>query len=387
MFERTTAVNKLLKLNKRKRIIPGGTWAGKTYDIIAIEIDHLIKNPSDDLTVVAETIPAVKEGAMKDFLDIMRETNRWNPKFMNWSNRKYTFSKGATIQFTAYDSEDKAKQAGKRKRLFINEVNTIPRPIVDALMIRTEGVIWLDYNPTASFWVDQELINDKNADWLTLTYRDNEALPSSIMEELKNRRELAKTSSYWKNWCDVYLDGKIGALQGVVYERWKQIDIIPEEARLLGYGMDFGYTNDPTAIIAVYKYNDEIILDEVCYQTGMLNNDIANVLKSKPRMMCYADSAEPKSIQEIRRHGVPVRGADKGRDSVMYGIDILQGYSLLVTKRSVNLIRELRNYVWDTDKTGEKLNKPVDAFNHGLDAVRYFAVMQLKRNVGTYDIR
>ena len=252
MFSRTTAVNKLLSMTKRKRIVPGGTWAGKTYDILAIEIDYLIKNYSDT-TVVAETIPAIKQGAFKDFKEIMVETNRWligNASY-NATDRIYTFSNGSTIQFTAFDSEDKAKQAGKRKRLFVNEVNTIPRPIVDALMIRTEEVIWLDYNPTAPFWVNEELTDDEDSEWLVLTYRDNEALPDSILNELLKRREWAKTSSHWENWCRVYLDGEIGSLEGVIFDNWDLINEVPQEARLLGAGLDFGYSNDPTAIIEV----------------------------------------------------------------------------------------------------------------------------------------
>lgn len=389
MFIRTTAVNKLLKLTKRKRVIPGGTWAGKTYDIIALEIDHLIKNPKQDTTVVAETIPAIKLGAMKDFINIMQDINRWIPGNMNWTDRVYTFNTGSKIQFTAFDSEDKAKQAGKRKRLFLNEVNTQSKLIVDALMIRTEDVIWMDYNPTATFWVNQELVDDPDCEWLTLTYRDNEALPESIATELKLRRKKALTSSFWKNWCNVYLDGKIGNLQGVVFNNWDIIRQVPDDARLLGYGMDFGYTNDPTTLIACYKLDDELVFDECIYRTGLLNNDIKNLMRScdvglKP---IYADSADPKSIAEIRRYGFNIKGADKGKDSINYGINILQQYNFKVTQRSTNLIKELRSYTWDTDKTGETLNKPINAFNHGIDAMRYFCMMQLNTNRGVYDIR
>lgn len=389
MFQRTTAINKLLKLDKRKRIIPGGTWAGKTYDIIAIEIDYLTKNPQTDCTVVAETIPAIKQGALKDFLNIMRETNRFFLNRMNWTERIYNFANGSTIQFTAYDSEDKAKQAGKRSRLFVNEVNTIPKPIVDALMIRTENVIWLDFNPVASFWVHEELENDKDADWLTLTYRDNEALPQTILDELMKRREKAKTSSFWDNWCKVYLDGEVGSLQGTVFNDWNTIDKVPEEAKLLGYGMDFGYTNDPSTLIACYKYNGKLIFDEVIYQTGLLNSDIINLMRSKGVLHegIYADASEPKSIKEILRGGFNIKAADKGRDSINYGINLLQQESFQVTKSSTNLIKELRSYVWDKDKQGETLNKPIDAFNHGIDAMRYFAIMRLKTNRGVYDIR
>lgn len=395
MFQRTTAVNKLLKLTKRIRVVPGGTWAGKTYDILALEIDHLIKHPKDDTTVVAETIPAIKQGALKLFITIMQDTLRWVPNNFNWTDRIYTFTNGSKIQFTAFDSEDKAKQAGKRKRLFANEVNTIAKPIVDALTIRTEDVVWYDYNPTASFWVNDELTFDKDCDWLTLTYRDNEALPEPIHNELLKRRAKSKTSSYWKNWCDVYLDGKIGSLEGVIFKDWTTIEGLPkdEDGKLipkrLGYGMDFGYTNDPTCLIACYKMDGQLIFDEVIYRTGLLNNEICDLMRSNGVTYdgIYADSSEPKSIAEIRRSGFNIKGADKGSDSVRYGINLLQQNNFRVTERSTNLIKELRAYVWDKDKAGDKMKKPIDAFNHGIDAMRYFAVMRLNTNRGIYDIR
>ena len=181
------------------------------------------------------------------------------PDNYNATDRIYTFYNKSSIQFTAYDNEDKAKQSGKRTRLFVNEVNTIPRPIVDALIIRTEDVIWLDYNPTARFWVNDELHDKPDVDWLTLTYKDNEALPETILKELLSRREKAKTSTYWENWCKVYLDGQIGTLEGVCIPDFKTIGRLPEddkgnlECRLLCYGLDFGYTNDPSALVAIIQ--------------------------------------------------------------------------------------------------------------------------------------
>ena len=389
MFTRTTAIDKLRKLTKRIRVVPGGTWAGKTYDILILEIDHLTKHPNQLTTVVAETIPAIKQGALKDFITIMQDSNRWQLKSFNWTDKIYTFSNGSKIHFTAFDSEDKAKQSGKRDRLFVNEVNTMSKPVTDALMIRTEDVIWLDYNPTASFWVNEELTDDKDAEWLTLTYRDNEALPETILKELLKRRDKAKTSSYWKNWCDVYLDGLIGSLEGVIFRDWTLIDELPKDAKCLGYGMDFGYTNDPSTLIACYKYNEELIFHEVIYSTGLLNSDICDLMKSKGVTLegIYADAAEPKSIAEIRRTGFNIKGATKGKDSINYGINLLQQNKFRVTSTSLNLIKELRGYIWDKDKTGNQLNKPIDHNNHGIDAMRYFAIMRLKTNYGIYDIR
>lgn len=384
MFKRTTAVNKLLKLKKRIRVVPGGTWAGKTYDILAVEIDYLIKNPNLHTTVVAQTIPSVKKGALKDFRNIMQETNRWFGERFNGTDRIYTFSNGSTIEFSAFDNEDKAKQAGKRNRLFVNEVNTIPKSVTDALMIRTDDVIWLDYNPTARFWVNEELEKHEDAEWLTLTYRDNEALPKTILDELKARRLKAKTSSYWENWCNVYLDGKIGSLEGVCIPEWTEIDFLPGEARLLCYGIDFGYSIDPTAIVGLYKLDDGYVFDEVLYKKGMLNSDISNVLNGLNGWI-YADSAEPKSIAELKARGHKIQPCSKGKDSVVYGIELINQNNISVTSRSKNLINELRNYSWQKDKYGDYVLKPVDSFNHAIDAARYALMEELKNpNKGKY---
>lgn len=388
MFKRTTALNKVLKLKKRVRVVPGGTWAGKTFDILCVEIDYLIKNPNTQTSVVSETIPSVKKGALKDFKNIMQITGRWFSDRYNATDRMYTFSNGSSIEFTAFDSEDKAKQAGKRNRLFLNEVNTISKAVCDALMIRTDGVIWMDYNPTARFWVNEELENHKQADWLTLTYRDNEALPDTILKELEARRNKAKTSSYWENWCNVYLDGKIGSLEGVCITSWNTIDSLPEEARLLCYGMDFGYSLDPTTLVGLYKWNESYIFDEMLYKKGMLNSDISNFLKSSNVTdWIYADSAEPKSIQELKVRGHKVEPCSKGADSIVYGIELLNQNDIKITGRSTNLINELQNYSWKKNKEGEYIAKPIDNFNHAIDAMRYAITEELKNpNKGTYYI-
>jgi len=391
MFKRTTGINKLLEVQRspcRIKEIPGGTWAGKTYDIIAIAIDKAIKDKGLDMTVVAETITAVKAGALKDFKNIMRETNRWDISRYNHTDRIYTFTGGSTIQFTSFVDEDSAKQAGKRDWLFINEMNTIPQPICDALMIRTEGDIWGDYNPTAHFWFNTEHSGTEGVVTCRLTYRDNEALPQNILDELDKRREKAKTSVYWENWCNVYLDGKTGNLEGVCIPQWKPIKL-PEEARLLSYGMDFGYSNDPTTLIALYKYNDAYIFDEVIYQKGLLNSEISNLLKThEVSEVIYADSAEPKSIAELRVYGHNALPVKKGKDSIVYGLNLINQNEVYVTDRSTNLINELRNYIWIKDREGNKINKPIDAYNHCIDAARYAITSQLDNpHRGEYFIR
>jgi phage terminase large subunit len=220
-----------------------------------------------------------------------------------------------------------------------------------------------------------------------LTYKDNEALDDSIVREIEKNKEKAKTSSYWANWWKVYGEGQLGILEGVVFSNWKIIDTIPKDAKLLGLGMDFGYTNDPTAIVEIYLYNGQRIVNEIVYQTGLLNSDIAKLVPSA--VPIYADSSEPKSIEEIRRYGKTIKGVTKGKDSINYGIDVMQRQEYLITNNSTNLIKELRGYIWDTDKTGKRLNKPIDFNNHGIDALRYHEMetLGLNSNYGKYAIR
>lgn len=399
MFTKTTAIKKLLNMKARKRVIQGGTSAGKTYGIIPILIDKATKKDKLKITVVAETLPAVKEGALDIFKMIMQETNRWIEKHWNASSLTYTFHNGTRIQFKSFDNVGKAKASGKRDILFINEANHIAFDIADALMIRSKET-WIDFNPDNEFWVHTETLQEHNSEFLLLTYHDNEGLPPETLEDLLIKQSKAfhdvnkdwKDSnniknSYWANWCYVYILGEIGNLEGVIFNNWKLIDNIPSDARLIGYGLDFGYTNDPTSIIEVYKYNDKRILNEICYNKGLSNSQIAKYIETK--LPCYCDSAEPKSIAELRSYGINAYAVTKGSDSINYGIQTIQDNSYLVSQTSLNLINELRKYAWDKDKkTGAKLNKPIENFNHAIDAFRYHEMetVGIGRNKGNYSI-
>lgn len=387
-FVRTTAINKILRLKKRIKIIQGGTSAGKTYGIIPILIDSAAKQPNLEISIVSESIPHLRRGALKDFLKIMAETNRFVDANYNKSFLKYTFHNGSYIEFFSADQPDRLRGA-RRHILYINEANNIPFEAYQQLAIRTSEEVYIDYNPTHEFWSHTELIPDADSDFIILTYKDNEALSENIVKEIEKARDKAETSSYWLNWWKVYGLGEVGSLEGVIFTNWKPIKEVPKDAKLLGYGMDFGYTNDPTTLIACYRLDNEIIFDECIYRTGLLNNEIKDLMNVEGVGISpiYADSAEPKSIAELRRYGFNIKGADKGRDSINYGINIIQQYSVRVTERSTNMIKELRNYIWDKDKTGGTMNKPIDAFNHAIDAMRYFAMMQLNTNRGVYDIR
>ena len=386
MFRRTTATNKVLALKRRIKIIQGGTSASKTYSILAVLINKAIIQPNLEISVVAESIPHLRRGALKDFLKILKWTARYDESQFNKSLLIYQFKNGSTFEFFSADDSSKLRGA-RRDVLYINECNNVTFESYNELAIRTKKEVFLDFNPANEFWVHTELKDEQDSDFLILTYKDNEALDNSIVQQIEKNRLKAETSSYWANWWRVYGLGEIGMLEGVIFSNWKQIDKLPTEAKLIGIGLDFGYTNDPTAIIEVYNYNGTRILNELKYQTGMLNSDIAKTLPKN--VIVYADSSEPKSIDEIKRYGITIKGVTKGKDSINYGIDVIQQQEYLVTSNSVNLIKELRAYCWDVDKHGTRLNKPIDNNNHAIDAFRYHEMetLGLKRNYGTYNIR
>ena len=386
MFKRTTATNKVLALKKRNKIIQGGTSASKTYSILAVLINKAVTIPSLEISVVAETIPHLRRGALKDFIKILKWTNRYNENQFNKSLLTYEFKNGSVIEFFSADDSSKLRGA-RRDILYINECNNVTFDSYNELAIRTRKEVYLDFNPSNEFWVHKELKDEPDSDFLILTYKDNEALDQSIIDQIEKNKEKAKTSSYWANWWKVYGEGQLGMLEGVVFSNWKTIDTIPKEAKLLGIGLDFGYTNDPTAIIEIYNYNGQRIVNELVYQTGLLNSDIAKLLPK--HVIVYADSSEPKSIDEIKRHGITIKGVTKGKDSINYGIDVIQRNEYLVTSNSGNLIKELRAYVWDTDKQGNRLNKPIDFNNHAIDAFRYHEMetLGIGSNYGSYAIR
>lgn len=249
----------------------------------------------------------------------------------------------------------------RRERLFINEANNVSYETFEQLEIRTTQVIFLDFNPTREFWVyDKGIIARDDADFLTLNYKDNEALDKNVVEAIERRRDN-------KNWWRVYGLGLLGEIESQIYTGWQIIDSIPHEARLERYGLDFGF-NDPVAIVAVYYYNGGYILDEIAYQKGLLNRQIADIFLNLPKALIIADAAEPKSIEELKIYGLTVLPSIKGQGSVAYRIKFTQQQKISMTKHSLNLIREYRNYIWVSDKDGKLTDEPDHMFSHSMDA-------------------
>ena len=372
----TTATKKVAKLTKKIRIVQGGTSASKTISILLYLIHLAQSDKSKTLTsIIAESTPHLKRGAIRDFKNIMQEHGYWKDSLWNITDSIYTFETGSQIEFFSADQSDKLRGA-RRDRCFMNEANNMTLDAFDQLEVRTKEFIFLDYNPTNEFWVYTDILYHRDdVEHIILTYKDNEALSEEIINSIEQRKDR-------KGWWQVYGLGQLGEVEGKIYKDWQIIDEIPHEARLERYGLDFGYTNDPSSLVAIYYYNGGYILDEIIFQKGLSNKQIADMLKNQPTSLVIADSAEPKSIDEIASYGLTIVGAEKGKDSIRNGISLVQAQRISVTKRSVNIIKEYRNYLWQTDKQGKIINEPEGGFDHSMDALRYGLTSLIKAGTG-----
>lgn len=375
MFQLTTATKKLLALNNDIRLIAGGTSASKTIGILQVLVDIAQSSTLEDsaglpIDVVSETMPHMRGGAMQDFENIMRSHNYWDEDRWNKTLSTYTFETGIKMRFFSADAPSKV-HGPRRWILYLNEGNNISWPIADHLMVRTKWLIFVDWNPSTEFWAYTEIMQNPEYkgkyDFITLTYKDNEALDPVVVQRIESHKNN-------KMWWQVYGLGQLGEIEGRIYKGWNWIEEIPHEARLVKRGLDFGYTNDPSGILDVYEYNGGFIFDEQLYQYGMSNRALADfiLLLDQPNTLVVADSSEPKSIDELRTLGVNVIGANKGAGSVNQGIAFIQAQRISATKRSVNLKKEYERYIWLTDRlTGKFTNVAPDMDNHILDPARY----------------
>ena len=394
MYSLTTTTKKLAKMRKRIRSVSGGTSAGKTISILQLLMDDAMTDSTPTLTsIVSQTFPHLRKGAMRDFQSIMQEHGYWEDR--RWSKTDYTYTfplvdvnanyrvignTGSQIEFFSGDQSEKVR-GPRRDRLFVNEGNTLAHETWRQLLLRTREYAWIDWNPVSEFYMYTDYIGQReDLDFIKVTYLDNEALSAEIIHEIE---QLKRNKFAWQ----VYGLGELGEAEGRIYKGWNVIEDIPHEARLERRGLDFGFSNDPAVIVDIYYYNGGYILDEQLYRKGMLNKDIADKLNNidQPQTLVIADSAEPKSIEEISGYGVNIIGANKGQGSVKRGIDWVQTQKISYTRRSINIGKSYSNYVWKTDKDGTIINEPDHFWSDGMDAVRY-GFDGLRPNVGTGEL-
>lgn len=354
----------------------GGTSSGKTYAILQVLFCLAASNDKQIITVVGQDIPNLKAGAMRDAQNIYSGSpvlQRMVRSF-NKTDRIYEFTNGSIIEFKSYDDGQDAK-SGKRDYLFINEANGVEWDIYHELGLRTKTRVYIDYNPNTGFWVHERLLGRPGVELLISDHRHNPFLPKQVHDKIEELRQA--DHELWK----VYARGLTGRIIGLVFDNWFVCDRIPDEAKLIASGLDFGFTNDQTGCVLVFQQNGELWVEELIYESGLTNPDIGEKLKLagiKKSTEIIADSAEPKSIEELRRLGWFVTGAKKGADSIINSIDILKRYRINVTRSSVNLRKELDKYKWRNDKSGKPVNQPIDACNHLIDPLRYVALNKLR---------
>ena len=381
-FQVTTAIKKIHALEKRNRVIQGGTSAGKTYGILPILIDRACREKALEISVVSHSLPHLKRGAMKDFLKIMKATGRYYDERWNRTDFIYRFANGSYMEFFSADQSDKVV-GPRRDVLYINECNRIEFATYHQLAIRTRKERYLDYNPAEEFWVHEEVIPDVDTDFIVLTYKDNEALEQSIVDEIEKAKAKAFhnpeenwndehniKNPYWANWWKVYGLGEVGALQGAIFSNWKEGEF--DESIPYIYAMDFGFANDPDTLIkiAIDEARKIIYIHELMYEngqsTGRLVDQLNEIIEDKSDLI-IADSAEMRTIEDLYQEDFNIRPAAKGPDSVRNGIKRIQDYEIIITPESLNAKKEIRAYIW-SDKKSET---PVDKNNHIMDPMRY----------------
>lgn len=372
----------LNNLSKKILVEQGGTRSGKTYNILLwIIFNYCNANTGKTVTICRKTFPAVRGTVMRDFFEILKEYDLYFEELHSKSTNEY-FINGNRIEFISLDQPQKIR-GRKRDLLFINECNELNYEDFQQLIFRTQDNIILDFNPSEEFhWIYDKVLTREDVEFYQTSYKDNPFLPQTLVDEIERLRDTDE--NYWR----VYGLGERGQSRSLVYN-FKTTKDIPVTAKLLGRGLDFGFSNDSTAVVETYVEGNNMYVRELLYRTGMTNQDIARELERiglDRRDEIWADSAEPKSIEEIYRMGWNIKKTFKG--AINIGIDMVRRHNLYVTEDSVNTIKELRNYKYVEDKNGNLTNKPIDLFNHSLDALRYSIVNKLSRpNYGTYAVR
>lgn len=353
----------------------GSSRSAKTYSILIYLVLHLLKTPNTRLSIVRATLPSLKGSVFIDFKEILYKLGVFDEKNLNKSDLIYHFDNGSWVEFFSTDSEQKIR-GRKRDILFCNEVNELKFIEWQQLKMRTTQFSIIDYNPS---FTDEHWLMDVNKDSRTFhfisTYKDNPFLEQTIIDEIESLQD--KNKSLWQ----VYGLGLQAIIEGLVFDKFNIVDEIPEHVKKRFYGLDFGYTQDPTAIgeVGISQDKKEIWIDEHCYRTHMLTKDIIAELKRiDPRQRpIWSESADPRLIDEIHNAGFNIHPVKKFKGSVEAGIDTMKGLTINVTKRSSNMIKEFKNYTYIQDKNGKWLNEPIDSFNHLIDGVRYVVLSEI----------
>lgn len=363
---------------ERTIVNQGGTSSGKTYSIMQVLFTLGMMESRQVITVVGQDIPNLKVGSYRDAKTILESSpilQSWYP-IINEGERIIKCVNGTIIEFKSYADAQDAK-SGKRDYLFVNEANGITYEIYWQLAIRTRKKIFIDYNPSARFWVHDEIIGRDDVRLIISDHRKNYFLTDDEHARIEGIRD----EELWK----VYARGLTGKIAGLVFTDWDIVDSLPpaDEWKMNAWGLDFGFSNDPSALEQVVLAHGELWIDEKIYSTGLTNPEIAAKAKAAGitrQQQIIADCAEPKSIKELQAQGLWVTPSPKGADSIISGIDILKRYRIHVTRRSIGIISNLRAYKWDKDRDGNMTNKPEDKNNHGIDAIRYVGLAKLKEH-------
>lgn len=354
------------------KVIQGGMSSSKTFSIMILLVGYAESYAGSLITVAGMTYNHLATGTMRDFKKIMQETNRWNDLNFNKSSKIYTFDNGSQIEFLSVDNM--TSRGPRRDVLFVNEANGINYETFDQLASRTRDFVILDYNPSAKFWAHEELVEKQKdrTSFIILTYNENEALDKQEKENIESRKP--KDGEEPSNWWVVYGLGQIGSLEGNIYSGWEETSVEQiKKGILVRYGLDFGFSNDESAMVAIYDLGDNKLgIIEILYQKGILGSQYAGILKTQdinPSVLIVADSARPEIIAEIKNNGFRIVGADKNAGSVKRGIDRVSQKQIIYCGK--HLKQEYLSYAWRKKRTGEILDEPEDGNDHIMDALRY----------------
>ena len=369
----TNVFHKAFKSDTRITCLQGGTRSSKTYSLCQLFIVKALNETGKVFTICRKTLPALKGTAYRDVLELLKQLDLYSEEYHNKSELSYSLN-GNLLEFISVDQPQKIR-GRKRDYLWLNEANEFTYEDYQQLILRTTDKIYLDYNPSDPYsWIYEKVITRDDCTFIKSTYKANPFLDKDTIAEIERLKDL--DPDYWQ----VYGLGEIGSVQTMIFRKFELVDEV--QGRLVGYGLDFGFTNSPSALVAVYISDDNLYIKEMLYEKRLTNTDLANKLrefKIDRQSEIVADSAEPKSIEEVYRSGFNIKPAKKGA-GIHLGIDIMRRYKLHITKDSLNAIKEFRSYKWATDKNGDVLNTPVKVNDHLIDATRYLCLNKLSIN-------